>query len=85
MWMRNLLFLGLVGGGIVALGANLMPPREPKPVTRYDAGAVPGRRTSAPPSTQVDASFRAAVGRGRSCSPPPPRPTWPSPAGWRWA
>jgi hypothetical protein len=39
MWKRNLLFLGLLGGGIFALGANLLPPREPKPVTRYDAAA----------------------------------------------
>ena len=39
MWKRNLLFLGLVGGGILTLGANLMPPREPKLVTHYDASA----------------------------------------------
>ena len=39
MWKRNLLFLALIGGGTFTLGANLMPPREPKPVTRYDAGA----------------------------------------------
>ena len=25
MWKRNLLFLGLVGGGLLTLGANLMP------------------------------------------------------------
>ena len=40
MWQRDVLFLGLVGGGLVTLGANLMPPRETKPVTRYDASAV---------------------------------------------
>lgn len=39
MWLRNLLFLGLIGGGGVALGVNLLPPREPKPVTSYDASA----------------------------------------------
>ena len=30
IWMRNLLFLGLVGGGVFAVGYNLMPPRAPK-------------------------------------------------------
>ena len=68
MWQRNLLFLALVGGGTLALGANLMPPREPKPVTRYDAGAYQaadfrdavGRRRCLLP---------AALGRGRRCQP----------------
>ncbi len=49
MWLRNLLFLGLAGGGVVALGAHLMPPREPKPVTSYDTTAY------------RDLGFRAAV------------------------
>ena len=49
MWMRNLLFLGLVGGGLFAVGYNLMPPRAPKPVTRYD------------PAAYADPEFRAAV------------------------
>jgi hypothetical protein len=39
MWYRHLLFLGLIGGSVIALGANLMPPRQPKPVTSYDASA----------------------------------------------
>ena len=49
MWMRNLLFLGLVGGGLFAVGYNLVPPRAPKPVTSYD------------PAAYNDADFRAAV------------------------
>ncbi|OWK35076.1 DUF1549 domain-containing protein [Fimbriiglobus ruber] len=36
MWLRNLLFLSLVGGGGIALGVNLMPPREIQPLTTYD-------------------------------------------------
>src|SRR5258708_7437168 len=57
MWQRNLLFLGLVGGGLVTLGANLLPPRQPKPVTRYDAAAfqAPDFRAAV---TAVDLSFR---------------------------
>src|ERR1700722_15194511 len=39
MWRRNLLFLGLLGGGVYALGANLMPPRDPTSLTTYDAVA----------------------------------------------
>jgi hypothetical protein len=39
MWRRNLLFLGLVAGGVFALGAGLMPPHQPKPETRFDASA----------------------------------------------
>jgi hypothetical protein len=38
MWQRNVLFVGLVGGAVVALGANLIPPREPQLLGRYDAG-----------------------------------------------
>src|SRR4051794_1578296 len=49
MWKRNLLFVALIGGGTFALGANLMPPREPKPVTHYDFQAY------------RDADFRAGV------------------------
>jgi hypothetical protein len=50
-WMRDLLFVGLVGGGLAALGANLLPPREQKPLTWYDAAAY------------QDPGFRAAVER----------------------
>ncbi|HEY7312628.1 MAG TPA: DUF1549 domain-containing protein [Gemmataceae bacterium] len=57
MWRRNLLFLGLVGGGLFALGANLMPPRQPKPLTSFDASAYqsPGFRAVV---DRVDISFR---------------------------
>ncbi|HEY7158034.1 MAG TPA: DUF1549 domain-containing protein, partial [Gemmataceae bacterium] len=57
MWRRNLLFLGLIGGGLFALGANLMPPRQPKPLTRFGASAY-----QAPDFTavveRVNVSFR---------------------------
>ena len=39
MWKRNLVFVALIVGTLVALGASLMPPSQPKPRTRYDAGA----------------------------------------------
>jgi hypothetical protein len=39
LWLKNLLFLGLIAGGATALGVYLIPPREPKPSTRYDSGA----------------------------------------------
>src|SRR4051794_16461711 len=57
MWLRNLLFLGLVVVGVIALGVNLMPPREPKPVTGHDASAyqAPDFRAAV---EAVDASFR---------------------------
>lgn len=57
MWLRNLLFVGLLCGGVVALGAGLMPPRQPRPVTRYDAAAYQAddfREVVA----RIDASFR---------------------------
>jgi hypothetical protein len=50
-WLRNLLFLGLVGGGVLALGASLMPPSRVKPLTSFD------------PQTYRDAGFRATVER----------------------
>src|SRR6185312_3464697 len=49
MWRRNLLFFGLLGSGVLALGAGLMPPQRPKPLTRFDA------------STYQTADFRAVV------------------------
>jgi hypothetical protein len=49
MWKRNLLFIGLLVGAVLALGANLMPPRQPKPATSYDASAY------------QEAEFRASV------------------------
>jgi Protein of unknown function (DUF1549)/Protein of unknown function (DUF1553) len=51
MWKRNLLFIALIGGGTLALGANLMPPRQAKAITRYDAVAY------------QDADFREAVAK----------------------
>lgn len=39
MWMRNLLFIGLVVGGSVALAVNILPPRHVKPRTTYDVAA----------------------------------------------
>src|SRR5260370_14934905 len=50
-WLRDLLFLGLVVGGALALGYSLWPPRETKAVTRYDAPAYRA------------ADFRATVDR----------------------
>jgi hypothetical protein len=57
MGLRDVLFLGLVGGGAVALGVNLVPPRESGPVTSYDAAAhrAADFRDAV---ARVDASFR---------------------------
>ncbi len=57
IWMRNLLFVSLVGGGMFTVGYGLIPPRAPKPVTRYDANAYsdPQFRDTV---DRVDASFR---------------------------
>src|SRR5436309_16069336 len=49
MWLRNLLFLGLVLGGAVALGVILFPPPAPQRVSHFDPGEY----------TQPD--FRAVV------------------------
>ncbi len=51
MKLRDLLFLGLIFSGVFTLGANLMPPREPKPMTSYDVAAY------------LDPSFRSVVER----------------------
>lgn len=51
IWLKNLLFIGLVVGGGVALVARLMPPREMKAITSYDAHAY------------SDLEFRSAVER----------------------
>src|SRR5262245_15070784 len=58
MWQRDLLFLTLLGGGVVALGANLLPPSEPKPLTTHDASAYQAADFQAAVA-RVDASFRA--------------------------
>jgi hypothetical protein len=58
MWPRHLLLLGLVGGGVFALGVNLMPPSRPGPLGHFDARAYrePDFRAAV---DRVDASFRA--------------------------
>jgi Protein of unknown function (DUF1549)/Protein of unknown function (DUF1553) len=57
LWLRNLLFLGLVGGGTIALGLNLLPPRKPDRLSHYDA---PNHRDPDFRATvrQVDTAFR---------------------------
>jgi hypothetical protein len=57
MWMRNVLFVGLIGGGLFVVGANLIPAPASKPVTHYDSAAYrdPGFRAAV---ESVDASFR---------------------------
>jgi hypothetical protein len=57
MWLRNLLFLGLVGGGVTALAVNLIPSREPSPLTSYD-GAHHRPSDLQAVVEQVDTSFR---------------------------
>ncbi len=37
-WARDLLFIGLVGGGTIALAVNLIPPRVSRAATSYDVG-----------------------------------------------
>ena len=55
LWAKNLLFGSVVLGGAIALGANLMPPPEPK-ITRHDAQAYrePDFRETV---RRVDAAF----------------------------
>jgi hypothetical protein len=48
-WARNLLFAGVVGGGLVALVVNLLPPRHPAHITHYDT------------ATYQDPEFREVV------------------------
>ncbi len=58
VWKRDILFLGMIGFGGVALAANLVPPRETKPLDRFDAHefhAPDVRETVA----KVNASFRS--------------------------
>ena len=49
MGVRDLFFLTLVIGGVLTLGANLMPPSKPLPISKYEA-----------PSSR-DAEFLATV------------------------
>ncbi len=57
MWWRDLLFVGLMGGGAVALGINLIPPRAPTPISSYDASAYAATEFRSTVG-RVDASFR---------------------------
>ncbi|HTU92744.1 MAG TPA: DUF1549 domain-containing protein [Gemmataceae bacterium] len=72
MWRRNLLFLGLIGGGVLALGAGLMLPRQPKPLTRFDASAYRAPDFVAV-VRRVDASFRHSWTE-QKLPPAPPAP-----------
>jgi hypothetical protein len=72
MWLRNLLFLGLVGGGAAALAANLLPPREPRPVTSYDASAYEAEDFREAVA-RVDDSFRRLWAE-QKLRPAPPAP-----------
>ena len=58
MWMRNLLFIGLLTGGTLTLGANLLPPREVAPVTTHDTTSydAPEFRTAV---EAVNGAFRS--------------------------
>jgi hypothetical protein len=49
MWARNLLFIGVVGAGLIALAAALFPPRLPNRLRHIDLGAT------------QDAEFHAAT------------------------
>jgi hypothetical protein len=51
VWARNLLFLGLVGGGLAVLAANLFPP------------AVPPRAQDFDPARDREPDFQALVGQ----------------------
>ena len=57
MWMKNLLFLGLIAGGGFALVINLMPPRHVKARTAYDPVAYQEREFLAT-INRVDNTFR---------------------------
>jgi hypothetical protein len=70
MWRRDLLFLGLSGGGFFALGAGLMPPRQPQPLTRFDASAYQAPDFIAI-VRRIDASFRHAWSEQKLRSAPP--------------
>ena len=46
MWIRNLVFVGLVLGGAVALSASLSPPKLARQESRQGAGPAPSRGPS---------------------------------------
>jgi hypothetical protein len=39
MWLRHLLFVGVLGGGAYALGVNLVPPRQTNRLATFEASA----------------------------------------------
>src|SRR5258708_37131411 len=55
--MRNLLFVGVVGGGLVAIVVNVLPPRNPAHITHYENAAYqdPQFRDAV---LKVDAAFK---------------------------
>src|SRR5690349_10940371 len=71
MWARNLLFLSLVGGGLVALTAALFP-RQPPAQARISAPTVPAADFQ-PTVERVNEAFRA-VWKEQGLQPAPPAP-----------
>ncbi|HVK10932.1 MAG TPA: DUF1549 domain-containing protein [Gemmataceae bacterium] len=72
LWARNLLFLGLVGGGLVVLGLKLMPPRKPDRLSDYESAADRDKELTATVA-RVDAAFRdPRTANGIQPAPPAP-------------
>ncbi len=82
MWGRNLLFLGLVLGGGVALGVGLWPPKVAGRAVPVGAVATPGAELSAVVHG-VDGAFRRQWSE-EGLEPAPRAPSWPSCDGSRW-
>ena len=72
MWRQNLLFLGVIGGGVFALGAVLMPAPQSQQLTHFDASTYQASDFVAI-VRRVDASFRQAWTEQR-LQPVPPAP-----------
>jgi hypothetical protein len=70
MWKRDLLFLGLVVGGGLALAASLMPPREPRPKSRHDASTYESTDFQAS-TARADEAF-ASIWAAQRLTPAPP-------------
>lgn len=72
MWARNLLFLGLVAGGLIALAIELLPPRAPQALAQYDSpsDADPSIKKTV---SAVDAAFKAEW-TSNGIIPAPPAP-----------
>lgn len=58
MWARNLLFIGLVGGGIIALSASLFPSEKPPRVSHFDPQPIQTAEFRSVVE-QVNVAFRA--------------------------